>query len=190
MEAYFRGTMAKKKISIFPWFVIILFLVWMGGNLSDEASADCSASSIESSSPSGTAKKYTDAERCSLIEGTLKSINVNVLSVKIADGRANGGERVLIVLFKSNIDPDQHGPELVKVFECGHILNKKTKANLDSVAAVVGNAVGNSRAIVAVKVSAVTQFMRDKNAEVYMRKWTMKRMDKTYLTIFASRMGW
>ncbi|NIM11140.1 MAG: hypothetical protein GTO45_04070 [Candidatus Aminicenantes bacterium] len=123
-----------------------------------------------------------DSQMCSKIKPTLKSINVNVLSVDIADGRAKGGERGLIISFKTNPNPDEHPKELVKVLESVYVLNKNMNARLDLVVAIAVDSAGKTRAMIIVKASDVQWFMRTKNSVEYLKRWEVIRVDRTYLS--------
>ena len=132
----------------------------------------------------------TDSEICSNGKRTLQTLGIKVIEVQIADGRAKGGERSLIVTFTTNNNSKEHGPELVKIFELCYVLNNRMSANLDSVVAVAGNASGKARAIITVKRKDIEWFMTTKNVKGYLKRWTVSLLDRTYLPILSSNMGW
>jgi hypothetical protein len=132
----------------------------------------------------------SDSYMCSMAKSTLKSINVNVKDIKIADGKAKGGERALIITFITNLKAGEQLVELVKILEMGHVLNNKMNARLDTVTAIAGNILGKSRGIINVKVKDVTWFMRTKDSRGYLKRWTVAIMDESYLPDATREMGW
>jgi len=68
---------------------------------------------------------------------------LDVKSAQIADGTARGGERVLILAFKSMAASraELYG-EIATVFVCGYALNAKNEARLDSIIAIAGDGRG------------------------------------------------
>lgn len=132
----------------------------------------------------------SDSQVCDIAKRALKSLNVNAVSVKVADGRAKGGERAIIITFITNRDSNKHIVELGTVLEMGWTASSKADARFDSVVAIAGNRAGNVRAMITVKINDVGTFVRNKNASWYMKQWTVVRTDKTYIPVVAAAMGW
>jgi hypothetical protein len=113
-------------------------------------------------------------------------MNIDVKKVKIADGRSNGGKRNMIMSIIANPDRSKQVSELTKVLECGKIANDKHQANLDETTVIVGNKNGDAMAAITVKVNDTETFQRTKEAKAYVKKWTVLRYDKTYLSNLLS----
>lgn len=155
-----------------------------GGGLLSAAMACCIST--------GRMAKADDMEAARDIRQVLVSMNIDVNTVEIADGRANGGERALLITYRhlpSSKSDEQIG-ELVKVLEIGFVANKRYGSDLDSVAVTVGTPKGSPAALVAVKVSDIAEFMETRNAVKYMRTWTVTRFDPLFVSASAEAMGW
>lgn len=122
-----------------------------------------------------------DSYLCSQVKSALDILKVDYESVEIADGRKNGGGRNLIISYRTSYDHDTQIQELIAVLESSYVLNKNSNARLDEVTAVVGSKSGISLAVITTKVYNVNQYMIDRNAEKYVKTWTVLRFDKNYL---------
>jgi hypothetical protein len=121
----------------------------------------------------------------------LRSMGINVDSVRIADGRAKGGERALIVTYKQNDKGGEgNAAEIVQVLEAGYGANKHMNADLNSVVAVVGDRNGTALGVVGVKVADAQWFMKTKDSLGYLKRWSVKRLSPKFLPTVSQRMGW
>jgi hypothetical protein len=127
-----------------------------------------------------------DSYVCNMIKSTLEFMKIDVQDVKIADGRAKGGVRMLIVTFKVNSNHDQHAAELTNVLECGLVANNRLSGNIDEISTVASDRFGNALAIVNTKVSSTQLFMKSKDAERYIKSWNVMRIDNSYLSSILS----
>ncbi|MBN1459541.1 MAG: hypothetical protein JXA57_08385 [Armatimonadetes bacterium] len=80
----------------------------------------------------------------------LEADNVSVISCDLADGRAQGGERVLIVAYRTRLEPGTMlALELVGVLLIGREVNEAdASAEIDSVVAIAGDRAGGTVACV------------------------------------------
>ncbi|NQU87437.1 MAG: hypothetical protein HQ541_16915 [Mariniphaga sp.] len=126
--------------------------------------------------------KYT----CDMIKKTLKSIDVYVTDIKIADGRKNGGVRSMIVTYTANLLPKNQAGEITKVLECLKVANEKLNADLDEISAVIGDMDGKALAVINVSKAIVNNYYRTKNTEEYVKSWNVYRVNKNFLPSLLS----
>ncbi len=122
-----------------------------------------------------------------LTENALKSINVDVESVKIADGKAKGGVRSMIIGYTARFAPgnSKNGGDLIKVLEAGCAANEHSNANLDETSAVLGDKSGKAIAMFSVKVADTKKYLSKKNPTnddliQYLSKINAFLLDKRY----------
>lgn len=127
-----------------------------------------------------------DSHVCNMIEKTLDYMDIKVQDVRIADGRAKGGIRMLIITYKANSTRDKQAVELTNVLESGIVANDKLDGNIDETSAVIADNFGNTLAIVNTTVSATRTFQRRKDAENYVKSWNVMRVDKSFLSSLLS----
>jgi len=133
----------------------------------------------------------SDAEISLTTKATLQSLNIDVRDVKISDGRAKGGERAMIITYIHT--PGREGEqiaEIVKVLESGYAANKHMRADIDSVAAIVGNRRGRAMAAIAVMSRDAEWFARTEDSLGYLKKWTVAILDRGFLPVTTANMGW
>lgn len=127
----------------------------------------------------------------STAENALKSLGVDVNSIQLADGRAKGGERILIIAYINRSGSEsQRMVELTNVLEAGDAANNSLNAQIDSVMAVVGDSSDNMRATVAVNVRDTEIFANTKDAKAYMESWMVSLYDSSFMPVVAAEMGW
>ncbi len=88
-----------------------------------------------------------DSHVCNMIEKTLDYMDIKVQDVRIADGRAKGGIRMLIITYKANSTRDKQAVELTNVLESGIVANDKLDGNIDETSAVIADNFGNTLAM-------------------------------------------
>jgi hypothetical protein len=103
-----------------------------------------------------------------------ESMGIKVRSVRITDGRANGGERVLIILFTSATADRPDFGELTKVLECGYALNQHGQGvPVDSTIALAGIADDRVLCTVCASVSDAGRMARGEvTPQEYLTTWT------------------
>ena len=121
---------------------------------------------------------------------TLESLNMKIISVKIADGRAKGGQRAMIITYYSSYDYKKHGSEVIQGLEMGYTLNKNASANLDATILIVANSSGKTRAIITCSTKATKRYMNTRKLEKYIKTWVVVWIDKTFLPSIGLNMGW
>ncbi len=138
-----------------------------------------------------TATATSDAEIILTTEAALRSLHIDVRDVKISDGRAKGGERAMIITYvhTSGRESDRMS-EVIKVLESGYAANKHSRAEIDSVVAIVGDKRGRAKAAITVKSRDAQWFVKTKDALGYMKKWTVANLDRSFMPVTAENMGW
>jgi len=127
----------------------------------------------------------------STLENSLKSQGVDVSSIQLADGRAKGGERILIIAYINRSGSEnQLMVELTTVLAAGNAANTGLNAQIDSVIAVVGDSSDNMRATVAVNVQDTEIFFKTEDATAYVESWTVSLYDSSFMPAVAAGMGW
>jgi len=139
----------------------------------------------------GVLQAESDYEIITLSTATLKYMGIDLIDVKIADGRAKGGERVMIITYKYTLeDEGARLSELVKILEMGHTLNNKMSAKIDAVAAVAGDRYGKASAIITINAGDAAWFIRTKDAMGYLKRWNVNLLQSNFLPNTALNMGW
>lgn len=127
-----------------------------------------------------------DSHVCSQIKKLLKTMDVNVQDVKIADGRSKGGIKAMIITFKVDYSSSNHAKELTHVLESGVVANDKINAKLDEISAIAANRNGSTLAIINATISNTRTFGRTKDPKTFVRSWNVMRVDKGYLSALLS----
>ncbi len=130
----------------------------------------------------------------STAENALKSLGVDVVSIQLGDGRAKGGERVLIIAYTNRSGSEMRRMiELTNVLEAGDSANNSLNARIDSVIAVAGDSAGKMRATVAVNVQDAETFanaypiprrpgdLHSFEAHAYAKSWTVSLYDMSFM---------
>ncbi len=139
----------------------------------------------------GVLQAESDPEIITLATATLKYIGIDVIDVKIADGRAKGGERVMIITYKYTLeDEGARLSELVKILEMGQALNNAMSAKIDAVAAIAGDRYGKAAAIITINAGDAAWFIRTKDSLGYLKKWNVDLFQSNFLPNTALNMGW
>ncbi|MEE9419425.1 MAG: hypothetical protein V3W43_08100 [Desulfatiglandaceae bacterium] len=138
----------------------------------------------------GGLQAESDSKIITLAKATLKYMGIDVIDVKIADGRAKGGERVIIITYMYTLeDEGARLSELVKILEMGQTLNKMN-AKIDVVRAIAGDRYGKASAIITINASDATWFIRTKDATGYLKRWNVYLLQSNFLPNTALNMGW
>lgn len=139
----------------------------------------------------GGLQAESDSEIITLATATLKYMGIDVINVKIADGRTKGGERVIIITYKYTLeDEGARLSELVKILEMGQTINNKMNAKIDVVSAIAGDRYGKASAIITINASDATWFIRTKDSMGYLKRWNVNLLQSNFLPNTALNMGW
>ncbi len=160
---------------------LLLFMIFLGSQ----------DPSVYQGPSKNTVAAASDSEIISRTETALRSLHIDLREVKIADGRAKGGERAMIISYvhTSGRESDRMG-EVIKVLGSGYIANKHSRAEIDSVVAIVGDKRGRAKAAITVKSRDAQWFVKTKDALGYMKKWTVANLDRSFMPVTAENMGW
>ncbi len=136
----------------------------------------------------------SDAKVISTTKTQLKRHHIDVRDIRIADGRAKGGERAMIITYAHGREEKNHLAEIVKVLQTGSLANEHLKAEIDSVVAIVGDKLGRTKMTITVKSRDAELFLNTKdsfeNTENYLKKWTVAILDRRFLPKIAANMSW
>jgi len=160
---------------------LLLFMIFLGSQ----------EPSVYQGPSKNTVAAASDSEIISRTEAALRSLHIDVRDVKISDGRSKGGEKAMIISYvhTSGRESDRMG-EVIKVLESGYAANKHSRAEIDSVVAIVGDKRGRAKAAITVKSRDTQWFVKTKDALGYMKKWTVANLDRSFMPVTAENMGW
>jgi len=128
-----------------------------------------------------------DSKVCSMSQKVLERLQINVQNVRIADGTAKGGSRVMIVTYIVNYDSSKHAGELTKVLEIGYAANQNMKARLHEVSAIASNSIGSPLAIINTKILNTETVLLTRDTKRYIESWNVIRYDKNFLPTVLSK---
>ena len=172
-------------IAVVLGVIAILTSVWNRHSTPRSATSPPAANVPRSPSPERDAQQHhpvrteakattSDAELQAVVRAALSDIGIDVESARIADGRAKGGERILIVGFTTKW-PRQSKMlgELVKVLEAGYGLNRSFDGDIDSTIAIAGDADGKLvSCVMATTADAGRAARKQITAAQYLKTWT------------------
>ncbi|MCP4219252.1 MAG: hypothetical protein GY765_31755 [bacterium] len=134
--------------------------------------------------------KASDQKIVAATRANLESQGINIRTVEIADGRKNGGFRVLIISYAVG-SPARDLDELCNVLCAAHTANKTMKADLDDSTAFVEDRAGTLRAIVNASAAMLRLYKNGQSdREGFMMGWDIRRVDKTFLQSYAIMYNW
>lgn len=114
-------------------------------------------------------RELSDKEQASLVKAGLiivindKDVNFTIEDVQIADGRAKGGERGLLISYKSRaLDSVELLEELGFIFGGAGGAIREFNMDIDSVSIIIGDALGNAIGIVDVSTPDLLSFINGK----------------------------
>jgi hypothetical protein len=112
--------------------------------------------------PSATSDTTQDDER-DIINMIRGATDIDVVSVEIADGRANGGERIAIITYRSTAITDADlGGEWGSIFGAVYNAVSLDSIDIDAVSIIIGNQSGNAIGIVATSMNDLEAVMNNR----------------------------
>ena len=128
----------------------------------------------------------SDARLRHYVKKIIKSYQIPVKSVKIADGKEyGGGKRSLIITYTASSIEAREAQEVNKIYEIAYALNTKHNGRLDSVVLLALDKAGKKRAIVTCSMEDIKMYYLDQNHVKYSKSWKIKQFDKSFLKLIV-----